>query len=525
VQDPLAQVLRRQDVTPQSEPIPGSTQVANSAGGYSFAIDKWGRLDRFLVLGTAGGTYYTTEQKLTKENAEVVFDCLAADPVRVVDRVVEVSQAGRAPKNNAALFVLAAAFSDEGAVRRCDLAAALQLVARTGTHLFTFATYAQNLRGWGRSLRRAVAEWYEAKPLDALAYQLVKYRQRDGWTHRDLLRLAHPANLDPALALFATGRPTDGGPAILEAFHRLQSAPSAKIAAEIVATSGLPWEAVPSEHLAGADVWRALIDADRLPITALFRNLGRMTANGTLVPMGGAVDRVVAALSDADRLKAGRVHPIQVLSALITYAQGHGTRGSLTWEPVQSIIDALDSAFYQSFQFVEPTGKRTLLALDVSGSMTWGEIAGVPGLTPRSGSAAMALVTAATEPRHHIMGFSHELVPVPISPKSRLDDAIRVIEQVPYGATDCSLPMVWAHGKGVEVDTFVVYTDNETWAGRIHPVQALIQYRRQTGIDAKLVVVGMTATEFSIADPDDKGMLDVVGFDSAAPAVIADFSR
>jgi 60 kDa SS-A/Ro ribonucleoprotein len=38
-------------------------------------------------------------------------------------------------------------------------------------------------------------------------------------------------------------------------------------------------------------------------------------------------------------------------------------------------------------------------------------------------------------------------------------------------------------------------------------------------------VVGMTATEFTIADPSDAGMLDVVGFDAAAPAVMADFSR
>jgi 60 kDa SS-A/Ro ribonucleoprotein len=34
----------------------------------------------------------------------------------------------------------------------------------------------------------------------------------------------------------------------------------------------------------------------------------------------------------------------------------------------------------------------------------------------------------------------------------------------------------------------------------------------------------MTATEFSIADPSDAGMLDVVGFDTATPQLITDFS-
>ena len=34
----------------------------------------------------------------------------------------------------------------------------------------------------------------------------------------------------------------------------------------------------------------------------------------------------------------------------------------------------------------------------------------------------------------------------------------------------------------------------------------------------------MTSTGFSIADPYDGGVLDVVGFDSAAPAVTGDFA-
>ena len=44
-------------------------------------------------------------------------------------------------------------------------------------------------------------------------------------------------------------------------------------------------------------------------------------------------------------------------------------------------------------------------------------------------------------------------------------------------------------------------------------------------IPAKLVVVGAVSNGFSIADPNDPGMLDVVGFDTSAPALIADFAR
>ena len=91
------------------------------------------------------------------------------------------------------------------------------------------------------------------------------------------------------------------------------------------------------------------------------------------------------------------------------------------------------------------------------------------------------------------------------------------------GGTDCAQPMIYAKDKKLEVDTFIVYTDNETWAGRVHPSQALKNYRQSSGIDAKLIVCGMCATSFTIADPNDAGMLDMAGFDSAAPEVIRNF--
>jgi 60 kDa SS-A/Ro ribonucleoprotein len=76
------------------------------------------------------------------------------------------------------------------------------------------------------------------------------------------------------------------------------------------------------------------------------------------------------------------------------------------------------------------------------------------------------------------------------------------------------------------VDAFVVYTDNELGQGRRHPFQALSAYRRERNKpNAKLIVAAMTATNFTVADPSDPGMLDIAGFDTAAPAVMAEFVR
>ena len=53
-----------------------------------------------------------------------------------------------------------------------------------------------------------------------------------------------------------------------------------------------------------------------------------------------------------------------------------------------------------------------------------------------------------------------------------------------FGATDCALPMLDALEKKIPVDCFVILTDSETWAGPIHPTEALRQYRQATGINA-----------------------------------------
>ena len=121
--------------TPQSEALPGreAEMQENHAGGFSFVLDDWARLDRFLVLGSDGPTYYQSGRKLTKENAACAQRCVAEDGLRTVKKIVEISTEGRAPKNDPALFALAmcAGLGDD-ATRR-EALKALPRVARIGT--------------------------------------------------------------------------------------------------------------------------------------------------------------------------------------------------------------------------------------------------------------------------------------------------------------------------------------------------------------------------------------------------------
>lgn len=531
--------------TPQSEPIPGSAQVANSAGGYSFAVDDWTRLERFLILGSEGGSYYASERALTVENAQAVARCLDADANRALATIVQVSDSGRAPKNEPAVLALAIA---AGMGHTAAVAEALPKVCRTGTHLFAFAEAVEGLRGWGRGLRRAVAGWYEGKTPEALAFQVAKYQQRNGWSHRDLLRLAHPATTDPArqavyrwavggrVALGARevtrGRGDKAAtasypnvsahlPRVLSALDEARKADRDTVI-RLIRDDRLPRECIPTEHLNAPEVWEALLA--EMPLLAMVRNLAKMTAVGLLAPGSAASRTVCDRLADTAYLRKSRLHPLSILLASATYNRGKGVKGSLTWTPVATVVDALDAAFYEAFAHVEPTGKNVLIGLDVSGSMSMGQVAGTP-LSPRDAASALTLVTARTERQYQVLAFCDKLVPVSITKSMRLPDLVERTSNLPFGGTDCALPILHAIEKKLDVDTFVILTDNETWAGTIHPSRALARYRERSGRAARLIVVGMVSNNFTIANPNDAGMLDVVGFDTNAPAVMADFAR
>jgi 60 kDa SS-A/Ro ribonucleoprotein len=379
-------------------------------------------------------------------------------------------------------------------------------VCRIGTHLFTFLGYCKTLnRGWGQNFKRGVASFYERSPL-ALAKQVTKYAQRNGWSHRDVLRKCH----------FSTGN------ADLNQVLQFVTQPKKWFDAHMTGVAPithLPREVLPTTCLNDVAIWDALLD--NMPLTAMVRNLGKMTSIGLIKPLSDASNKVVTALHDTDGLKRQRVHPVTVLLALKTYARGAGVLGSLRWNPDQQVLNALDDAFYAAFDSVEPTGKKLVLGVDVSGSMTCPTL-GSPILSCREAAVVMAMLAARTEQQTFIHGFSTTFVDLNITSRDTLDSAMRKTARLPFASTRVATPIEFALNNGIEADAFCVYTDNETNRGP-HPYQVLQEYRDKTGIPAKFATFGLANSNFTVADPNDPGMLDFVGFDAAAPTLLADF--
>jgi 60 kDa SS-A/Ro ribonucleoprotein len=522
--------------TPQTQPIPGreSAMEMNAAGGYGYSMDCFAKLERFLILGTEGGTYYVNEKKLTIQNYESLKQCLVKDWKRTVDLIVDVSVRGRAAKQEPTLFAFAICASDGNSLCVKYTFSKLNEVCRIGTHLFMFVEYMNERRGWGRAVRTGIANWYLSKKPSNLELQLAKYQQRNGWSHTDIIRLAHPvANnaVDPArtnnLFKWSLGKECDPEQfvGLVKCLERMKKATTSKEIVALIHEYQAPREVIPTEYMKDPEVWKAMLYY--MGAQAMVRNLGNLGRNGVF-DSPEYVKLVCDKFNDAEWIRSNRLHPVKSLIALKQYQQGHGDKSDSTWPVNRQVALALENAFYNGFAAVEPTNKRISYNLDVSGSMGMSSICGINDFTPREATAALALVLASTETDYKISAFADRYTDISNLVKSgmRLMEATKNISCLPFGRTDCALPMTTAQARGEKYDAFVILTDNETWYGSIHPSQALKNYRQAMNIpDAKLVVVAMTASSTSIADPNDRYMIDVCGFDADLPEFITNFIK
>jgi Uncharacterized protein containing a von Willebrand factor type A (vWA) domain len=513
---------RRFPLTGQMRPL-DPRQIPNAAGGWVFPINRWDHLLRFLMIGTEGGTYYVDEGRIQTENLLNTAECLRENGPQVIEITAQIAEERRAYKVTPALWVLALAFRSRDPETRRAAAANFQRIIRNGSELLTFAAiYRQMEGGWGRLKRAAVRNWYAARSLEDLAYQVLKYRERARWSHRDLLRMAHP-RLGPEdevrqaiVRWIVRGweeipeRPPHEALRLIWAFERAKRAESEEEIVELVRTHCLTWEMVPSRFQNSRMVWQALLPD--MPALALVRHLGYMTSLGVFEDRK-ALEEVLRRLEEIHRAP---VHPVRLLLAATVYEMGKGTRRC--WEPIPEISRALQQAYLRRMEAAKPIRRPFLVALDISGSM-WHNRSG-QGLPAIFAAAAYGLYALQREPMAHVIGFDtqfHRLLPEALG-----STVLRLVEglaRIGRGGTDLSLPFRYVEQSGVDVEAIVILTDNETWAGQEHPFEALRRLRAMNR-DFRVINVATTATGYSIQEPDDPLSFHIIGFDAEVVSLI-----
>lgn len=576
-------------VTPQTQAIPGREAEMHQmeSGGFAFKKGPFGQLRRWLIVGSDKNEFYASKQVLTRDNAKNVAVAFAADPIRTVDTIVEVSDRGLAPKNDAAIFALALCLemasrlsiehSGTGEGEIADewvsyVQAAAPKVCRIGTHLFQFATFLAGLdildNRRGRDAITAILNGWNVKGLQV---NLIKYRQRDGWTLAQLLDVVHPKTDDPLRGAAyqwanwaedrtrAIGRvdgyveqptgvlpdntviwmgPRNGERVLYNirwqddlptiwAFEQLRTEQNKARVLNLITDHRLPWEALPDQWLKDKDVWATLLP--HMNLGALIRQLGKLTGLGVIGQTGAEKLMVIKKLTNAEELRKARIHPLAVLVAQAVYRQGHGDKGRLTWKPVSQVTDALESAFYGSFDAWEPTEKSRGLFIDVSGSMGMQQYAvpiGGTTMVPRMIATVMAMCVARKEQDHVMYGFAGELRDLGIGATDSLETAMAKAQMNNFGSTDPMKAVEWAVKSRTKLDTFEFFTDEQAWSGKEHVTQAITRYRKLVGDPkVKMLCFAITSRPWTLADPKDIYQADFPGFGTDTPRLAELFIR
>ena len=512
-----------------SQPIVGRSKEMSktNGGGFAFTVDDFTKLDRFLNLGATTGTFYLSAKAQQYSSFDAVVNCINEDGMRTINRIVEVSSKGLAHKNDHAIYALALVFKHGSVEVKNAAKDNFCKVVRTGTHLFMFVDFIKKMRGFGKLVRNAINSWYESKDTKSMAFQVSKYQNREGWSHKDVFRLAHPkfgkTTNKNKIAKWAMGglnaldsKAADEGIKLLQGVELVRKATTEKEVVKLITQYGLQREHIPTQFLNKDAVQEAMLPY--MGATALIRNLGNMSASGLLSQFSGASKAVIAKLEDRDWLKAGRIHPLTILVAQRIYAQGRGMLGSNTWNVNNNILEALESAFYSSFDLITPTGKNFMYGIDVSGSMS-SRFNDTP-LSYCEVAAVLAMAHVRTEKYVDVKGFASNLVDLGITKNDSLKSASDKCKKNNFGSTN---PSALIAAAGSNVDCFIVITDNEVNCGS-HVSTQLSNYRKSAANkNAKMVVCGLAVNNFSIADPKDPNMLDIAGFSPDLTTVITNF--
>ena len=509
-----------------SEKISDKMKLNHDGRGYVYQVDDLVWLKRFLLLPITH-QYYRNIKAVYDEAVSKIKNLIDNEPEKMIEITADYSWSGKIYKADNAIFILFMLWING---KRELVEKYFDKIVRIPTHLFMFMSFLDAYYGYGKiptgsRLKKIIRNWMYNHKLD---YYMLKYQSRHNIHWYDILNLVHPKprnELDDMLFAYHIDsekfkeKYKPNVSSLLDAFLELRKATRLSEVIKIIEKQNVPWEFIPTEWLNEPKIWRIMLP--NLPLTALLRNLGRISSYGLLKNFSEEEKLVYERLSDKEALKKARIHPMQLFVTWYTYEAGKGFRGNLEWQPNNKILEILEDAFYASFEYAERSNKNYVLGVDVSGSMTMRFL--LPNIYSLTAAGAVALTLLKLEPFVKMYFFDHTLSVSKANKNTSLKELINEMSNRTFGATNPGLVLERVIKEKIPVDEIVILTDMEVNTG-YHFTDLLQRARDVVGRNIKFVTVAFELNDFSVADPDDLYQLDVPGFDPSIPRLLQEFS-
>lgn len=488
----------------QTEPRPGTHKA--EGGGQLFTASDKDILRRFLLIGTAEDSYYTSAEVATEKAVELVKSFAVSQPKILVDEICNTWNDGHgrvmSHKQSAGFVAIAAVMSFSDVMWRQLITARISWLVPTLTGLYEVIEYMKQFgRGWGKTAKRLVAEWFNRNDIP---YQMAKYQSRNGWGHADLIKLAHlnPTKY-PCGALFdwsikrtpvGLDYPYQYGMALVN------KADNAEGVIEIIRGFGLTREMIPSKWHNDPTVMNELLT--NMPFTALIRNLGNYAAAGLHDFGTDSLEKTVKKLKKGDK----NVHPMAIWMAIQMYSQGHGDKSSKTWRPNSHVVNALTEAYEKSFANAKPWFGKTLVAVDCSGSMHGKSLqmaSAIAWMIGRINGLNSKIIAAAEQVYSSSNDFDGCAGPLELEQKIR--------RETNGGSTNLSAILQWANAQKVRFSRIIILSDCQANTGQAFDM-ALDEYRKKG--DVNIFAAQMVFNDVSLFNNNQKNVFNICGVDA-----------
>ncbi|GAB6023400.1 60 kDa SS-A/Ro ribonucleoprotein [Chamberlinius hualienensis] len=431
---------------------------------------------------------------------------------------------------------------------------AFPVICPTAKDLLSYINLTQQLArrstGWGRAQRKAVSKWYNEKSAKDLVTTCFTYTSSRGWTHRDIVRLAHvkPTNkataavliymkkgLDAMLKDFENDVEAADVVSYIKAIHSLHHTTDEKEAAYLIERHGLQLEMIQSTMRKSPEIWRTLIPL--LPLQKVLLHLRRFAQIGFLNPNSIVYSSILDQLKDHSKLPTSNLHPVDVFLALKKYedlGKNVSTRNPPTTANFRlpkrrlntAVVDALHNMFTASLQkCVKPLNKKLLVTVDVRNPMVHSKVHGCPQLTPALASAIVILSLLNADDDVTVTAFSsHDLKILDLSKDMSLLEIAKRMRETPMGPVNCLKPLQWAKQHNKPFDAFIVLTDNQVKPSDLRLGETLAQYRAALNLpNSRLFLCSLSARRLIAPSTELNGVIEIGGFDSYVPRMIANF--
>jgi len=422
------------------------TNAVNNAGGKAYDLGSKAALAQFAVTGTFHDTFYVGASDQLQKVEQLAQQC---DSEFIAKLAVYAREHGRMKDMPAYLLAVLASRKETDLVK--------QVFPRICTNSKMLLAFARIVRSgatgrssFGTAIKKLIQDWITSLTDKGLYLSSVGHSDP---SMADLIKMVHPRpHTESQSNMFSYLLGKDYGlnllPRDIRVFEDLKRGNTTEI-------PDIPFRALTNCDLNKAQ-WRQV--STNMPWNTLRQSLVLLGRRGVFEDQT-TVNRLAAKLADEEAVIACNAFPFELL------ATWKATQGQVPVELTNAIQEAMEIATRN----VPKLPGSTLIAVDVSGSMSFGPITGRNNKPSIVSTVEGAAVIACSLLRHNknatMIGFDTRVHDM--SYLNPFDSIMTNVQNMrfPGGGTDCSLPFQYLNQARQKVDNIIVLSDYESWAG------------------------------------------------------------